>query len=302
LEGIERFVDVGAIRTRYFEAGAGPTVLLIHGGQFGSHNVALSSFDWEPNIRELARSFHVVALDKLGQGRTDNPDTPDDYRMSAVVRHVRSFADAVGIQDFHVVGHSRGALPAARVAIDAPGRVRSCTFVDSNTLGPGEGRNEVVHANPPQPRLSRESQRWVLERYSFRPDHITGAWLDELEAIVGLPKYREASDLMERQDLRFRQFLPDLEREKERTLRDIADGGIRSPCMVVWGYNDPTAPLHQGLALFDLVAKSQPRSHLHVLNEAGHFSHREQPKTFNYLLREFIVAAETAAAAVHRRR
>ena len=34
------------------------------------------------------------------------------------------------------------------------------------------GRNEIVMANPPQPRLSKQSQRWILERYSFSYDHI----------------------------------------------------------------------------------------------------------------------------------
>ena len=47
----------------------------------------------------------------------------------------------------------------------------------SNTLAPGISKNETVMANPPLPRLSRESQRWVLQRYSFGYEHITEEWV-----------------------------------------------------------------------------------------------------------------------------
>ena len=71
---------------------------------------------------------------------------------------------------------------------------RSHTFtafelVDTNTLAPGISKNETVIANPPLPRLSRESQRWVLQRYSFGYEHITEEWVDTMMRVVALLKY-----------------------------------------------------------------------------------------------------------------
>jgi len=61
--------------------------------------------------------------------------------------------------------------------------------------------------------------------------------------------------------------------------------------MIVWGYNDPTALIEQGRRLYDLIASTERRTFMHVLNRAGHFSFREQPEQFNHILRGFIDAA-----------
>ncbi|MDE0345911.1 MAG: hypothetical protein OXI66_09040, partial [Boseongicola sp.] len=73
-----KFIEVDGIRTRYFTAGEGAPLVLFHGGQFGSQNLAESACDWELNVQGLSRWYRVFAVDKLGQGYTDNPKD-DDY-------------------------------------------------------------------------------------------------------------------------------------------------------------------------------------------------------------------------------
>ena len=102
-----KFVDVDGIQTRYFEAGSGETVLLVHGGNFGSPHCCDCSLDWNLNFDGLAEQFHVVALDKLGQGLTAIPSNENDYTMDAVVRHTLRFMEILNLSDVHVVGHSR---------------------------------------------------------------------------------------------------------------------------------------------------------------------------------------------------
>jgi hypothetical protein len=60
----------------------------------------------------------------------------------------------------------------------------------SNTLAPGISKNETVVADAPLPRLSCESQRWVLQRYSFGYEHITEEWVGYDDGVVALPKYQ----------------------------------------------------------------------------------------------------------------
>ena len=137
----EKFVDVDGIRTRYFEKGAGEIVVLFHGGSFGSTTSADSADDWDLNFDGLARWFRVFAVDKLGQGYTDNPAN-DDYTMDAVVRHAAGTLHALGIAGAHLVGHSRGGYLVCRLTVERPELVKTCTIVGSNTCAPGTGRND----------------------------------------------------------------------------------------------------------------------------------------------------------------
>jgi len=188
----EKFIDVNGIRTRYFEKGAGPIVVLFHGGHFGSHDAADCAEDWSLNFDGLAHWFHVYAVDKIGQGYSDNPQRDEDYTMATVVNHAYGFLKALGLRHVHPVGHSRGAYLVARLTLEHPELFDSCILVDTNTLAPGISKNETVMANPPKPRLSRESQRWVLQKYSYGFEHISEEWLDVMMNIAALPKYQEA--------------------------------------------------------------------------------------------------------------
>ena len=283
-----RFIDVDGIRTRYFDKGSGEVLLLVHGSHFGTPDACESALDWEFNFDILARSFRVIAMDKLGQGYTGNPKTDADYTMAGTVKHAARLIETLGLQDVHVIGHSRGGYVVARLTLDHPELVRSCVIIDSGTLAPGPSKTEYIMSNAPKPRLSRDSQRWCIEHYSFRPDHITQTWLDEAENIAKSTKYQETVRKMENEDLKRKQFLTHLAVHKEETLNWIMQGKLTQPTLLVWGYNDPTAELKRGQLLFELIADANPKSEMHVINRAGHFCYREQPETFNQVIKGFV--------------
>ena len=284
----ERFIDVNGIRTRYFEKGSGEVLVLFHGSHFGTTDACDSAIDWELNFDNLAQWFRVIAVDKLGQGHTDNPKSDDDYTMAAVVRHAYEFLVKMGLENVHLVGHSRGGYLVSRLTLEHPELIRSCIIVDSGTLSPGPSKTEFIMANAPKPRLTRESQRWVFEHYSYSDKHITETLLDAAVQIANLPKYQEAVRNMEDQGLKRSRFQPQLALEKEETLNWIMQGQLKTPTLLVWGYNDPTASLKRGQYLFELIADSVPISEMHVINQAGHFCYREQPETFNQVIRGFV--------------
>jgi len=82
--------------------------------------------------------------------------------------------------------------------------------------------------------------------------------------------------------------LPHLARQKDETLGLIRDRGLGTPTLLAWSYNDPTATIEQGHALFDLIARATPDARMYIFNRAGHFSYREHPVEFNDMLRGFI--------------
>ena len=109
------------------------------------------------------------------------------------------------------------------MTLENPARIKSNIMVDTNTLGPGQGRNHIAFADTPKPYLSRGSQRWVMENYSWNPKIVTEDWLDELMRVAALPKYLESVRKMLDEGLLDRVFVPRLGREKRDTLRP-ADG------------------------------------------------------------------------------
>jgi 2-hydroxy-6-oxo-6-(2'-carboxyphenyl)-hexa-2,4-dienoate hydrolase len=50
------------------------------------------------NFDGLAELFHVFAVDKIGQGFTDNPKRDEDYTMAAVVQHAYGFLRTLGLR------------------------------------------------------------------------------------------------------------------------------------------------------------------------------------------------------------
>lgn len=282
-----KFVDVDGISTRYFEMGSGETVVLFHGGNFGSHHGADCAADWNLNFDGLAEECRVIAVDKIGQGYTDNPETDDDYTMARVVRHALGFLNALDLQDCHIVGHSRGAYLTCRMTLENPARIKSNIMVDTNTLGPGQGRNHIVFTDTPKPYLSRESQRWVLENYSWNPKIVTEDWLDELMRVAALPKYLESVRKMLDEGLLDRVFVPQLGREKRDTFDRLMSDGTKRPNLIVWGLNDPTATIDQGFGLYEIMVHREPRTEMHVFNHSGHFSYREHPEAFNRLILDY---------------
>ena len=285
-----KFVDVDGIRTRYFEAGSGETVLLVHGGNFGSPHCCDCSLDWNLNFDGLAEHFHVVALDKLGQGFTAIPSSQNDYTMDAVVRHTLRFIETLNLSDVHVVGHSRGGYLTCRLTLEYADYVKSCTIIDSNTGAPGQGRNHIEFDDTPKPFLSRASQRWVLEGYSYNSKVVTEEWLDEMEQIAGIPTYRKAVELMEEGGLNERLFQPSIARGRTEMFEWLMDRGMQRPTLMVWGLNDPTATLDQGFAYYEILSLKEPRTEMHIFNESGHFTYREHPAAFNETLRSFIAS------------
>lgn len=281
------FIDVAGIRTHYLVAGSGPAVLLVHGGSFGTY---YNAFHWKPVIDRLCERYHVYAVDKLGQGHTDNPKRDDEYTMTAVIDHLNGFVDTVSLAQVCVVGHSRGALPAAYLAINRPGLVDSLVVVSSNTLPRDDPStpadfytrlDENAPESPDKQFVTREPRA-----NSFSHDHIDVAFVDRMLAIAKLDKTIHARQAMSR--LRNEVFLPDVLRCRQSVLNDLAEGKLSVPALLLWGMNDVSARVGLGYSLLTEFAMSTPDVEMHVFNQAAHYVYREQADAFCGVLSEFL--------------
>jgi pimeloyl-ACP methyl ester carboxylesterase len=288
--GEEKWLDVDGIRTRYFDQGSGERIVFIHGAQFGASDGASSAKTWALNFPVLSAWHNVIAFDKLGQGYTDNPKSDADYTMHAIVQHAIGFLEKLGKGPYHVVGHSRGGYVVSRLALERPDLVKTCVCVSSGSLSPGTTRTRIVHKDPPQPQLTRESIRWFCERYSYNPKIVTEDWLDGSIAIAQTEKNKIAVAKMNAGGLSQKQFLPQLAKQRAETHRWLLQRGMPCPTLVVWGYNDPAADIANGMQLIELFMEKQRDTEVRIFNKSGHFVMREHPAAFNRLIDTYVDA------------
>jgi pimeloyl-ACP methyl ester carboxylesterase len=230
----------------------------------------------------------VIAFDKLGQGYTDNPLRDEDYTMAAVVDHAASFIRALELPPVHLVGHSRGGFAAASLSLRYPDIVRSLTLVNSGTLMPTVNMNEAVLTPCPYPAFSREGARFIYEGYCCSPESVTEEWIDTVMAVLSLEKSRVSAKKMVEEGLKARLFLPQLAMLKRETLNLINEGLLRRPVQIFWGADDRTSRVEGGLAVFDMIAKHNRQTYLHIVNRSGHFVYREQAAQFNDTMTRFV--------------
>jgi len=282
-----KFVTVDGIKTRYFETGKGDNLVLISGGRFGTF---YNAYHWSLNFDELSRHFQVYAFDKLGMGFTDNPKSDGEYTMAAMIEHARGFLRALGIRRATLVGHSRGALPAARIAVDHPELAQALIIFDGNTLppeDPGEPKDfyaKLEIGAPPIPDREFVCREPIAN--SFSKNHITEDFVQEMLKIGKLPKLLEARDKMEHR--LNAQFLSDVRKKKCETLDMIRAGRLKAPTLIIWGVNDESSPMKVGLDLLHLISSVVDRTQFHAFNHAAHYVFREHAREVNELVTNFV--------------
>jgi pimeloyl-ACP methyl ester carboxylesterase len=95
----------------YERFGAGPPVILLHGG------LANSAY-WGNQVRFLAKDHTVIVIDSRGHGRSTRDDRPYTYELMA--SDVVAVMDALKIEKAPVVGWSDGAIIGLVMAMKHP--------------------------------------------------------------------------------------------------------------------------------------------------------------------------------------
>lgn len=127
LDGVtSHTLETARLRVHALTSGpdGGTPVLFVHG------NVSSSTF-WEETMLRLPAGFRGVAVDLRGYGDTERKPIDATQGMDDHAADVLAAADALGLDRFHLVGHSMGGGVAMKVLLAAPARVRSLVLVDS---------------------------------------------------------------------------------------------------------------------------------------------------------------------------
>lgn len=291
-----KFVDVKGVKARYYEAGQGEPMVLIHGGSTGGSSTANV---WSRNIPALSKKFHVFAVDRLGSGLSGNPTDPKDYDTPGQVEFIYQFIQALKLNHIHLVGHSAGGAVALYTAINHPEMFKTLVIVAEGPENPSAGNGPTRL----EPALKKCPDQNVYEGLKCRVEAL--AWLpttfdDEYWKadvyMATLPKSKEARAAVAARagdPQRAKDSAAYREQMWDRVRRD---GVLQMPVLIYsgkndvldWSVADPTAMLRGELGLFDILATKNTRVQMNIINQGGHFMYREHPEEFNRDLIAFI--------------
>lgn len=119
-----RTVRVGSVDTFVAEAGAGPSVLLLHGNP-DTHTV------WSGVVARLAETHRCIAPDLPGFGQSRAP-RDHDCSLEAQAAWVRGLLVALELPSVHLVVHDVGGPYGLAFASQDPQSVRTLTIFNTN--------------------------------------------------------------------------------------------------------------------------------------------------------------------------
>lgn len=279
LAPFERSIHLKGSRARvsYFDAGPrdAPVVVLIHGLQDEADT-------WRHVFAPLAEKQRVIALDLPGFGRSDKQART--YSVTFFANVVVELMDRLGIHYATVIGNSLGGMIAETVALEHAARCSRLVLVDGT----------IAIVKRPATNHSLLTQLFFLPRVDkrnfelLRPNHNLA--FDTLQPyyadLRGLPPadreflfqrvnervwdepQRLASLSVQQQLPRF--FLGEGRRLAQRIPK------LPVPTHIIWGERDHILDIENGKAR----AASQAGATLHVIANAGHLPHQEQPQAF----------------------
>lgn len=132
------YVEHDGVRIWYAAYGAGPPVILLHGGLGHGGN-------WSYQVPALTSAgYRAVLIDSRGHGRSTRDARPFAYELMA--SDVLAVMDALDLETASFVGWSDGAIIGLILAMTAPMRVSRVFFFGGN-MDTG-GVREIAWPNP----------------------------------------------------------------------------------------------------------------------------------------------------------
>lgn len=266
----ENYAEVDGLKLCYQEFGQGDTVLIVPG-------LGTSIDFWQLNIPVLARSFHVVAVDPPGFGKSDKPDA--GYELSWMNSKIIAFMDARGIDRVSVIGGSMGGHLALLLALDHPDRVDKLVMMGSTGDWP-----------PPGPLLRPGLKGLWNER--IVNDYLRGHWPAIFQKMVLHPNEMTQRLLRYQMALRadYDRFWPE-GRASARAIRSIFFSScrdrlaeVRVPVLLVWGQSDQIHTPEHARFMHQRI----PNSSLVILANSGHEAMIDQTEKFNDAVVSFL--------------
>jgi pimeloyl-ACP methyl ester carboxylesterase len=258
------FAPVDGTRLFYEVKGAGPSIVLIHGGQ-------LDCRMWDDQFTVLSKRFMVIRYDVRGYGGSFLPD-----RLYSDADDVAGLLDYLKVDKAHIVGLSLGGRIAIDFALVHPRRVHSLTLAGPGLAG---------HESPNAAEVDLRMWNLVKSARDEGPAKVSELWLKDPFMAPAMEQSRLVP-LLER-----------LARENahcwlgnpvlQRSPKPLAAGRlqeVKAPTLLVIGNRD----VPQATATVEALEQGIKGSKKVVMKGAGHMVNMEKPDEFNEALLSFL--------------
>ncbi len=241
----------------YLEGGASnaPAILMIHGFSADKDN-------WTRYAGAFVENYRVIAPDLPGFGeQTRHPGW--DYRLGTQVERLRAFAQAVGLESFHMVGNSMGGHITALYALAYPQQVLSAALFDNAGID-----------SPQQSDMRKQLEQGVNPLLTESVDDFDRVLSYTMEAPPFLPwpvkplKAREALAARDFNDYIFGQIINDRASGLEDRFADIS-----VPVLILWGRQDRLLDVSS----VDVMKAQLPSARVVIMEDTGHLPMVERP-------------------------
>ncbi len=261
----------------YVESGEGDAILLLHGASIGWGA-------WHLNIVELAKYFHVYALDLPGSGHSQ----PVDFRNLTIdedyVKVVVQFIIRNNLKKVNLIGHSFGGVVAIKIALEYPDLVNKLILV--NPLGfsskipnsqKAVGIYRIAHflsrtaVKPNRKNMEKFVKDPLYDQSSVDPEFVDYFF-------EGVTKHKSSHPLLFMNSLTRR-----LKMKAEVVILDRLED-INKPVMVIIGEKDRMLPIKKILKKIRLI----PGVKVELFRETGHVPPIEKSEKFNNTVLKFL--------------
>ena len=248
---------IGDETWHYLEGGpkGAEVVLLIHG--FGG-----DKDNWTRFSKSLTGSYRVIAPDLPGFGESArHPDW--DYSLPPQRSRVNGFVQALGLEQFHIVGHSMGGHLAALYTHKYPGQVLSMAlFNNAGVNAPDESDMQRALAKGENPLIVDS--------------------LEDFDGLIALASYKKpfvpwpvkgvlAQKALDRAE--FNQFIFESLKSDHLTSLEPILTDIENPALILWGEYDRI--LH--VSSVNVMQPLLSRAEVVIMKDTGHLPMLERP-------------------------
>ena len=251
--------------------GVGTPLVLVHGYLGGSSQ-------WDGLLPALSQHFEVFTLDLAGYGKASHLAAPTD--MADHARNVLATLDHMGIERFHLLGHSMGGMIAQEITRQASHRVDKLVLYATGPLGCIPGRFET---------MARSRERLRDDGVHRTARRICATWLLDCEASPAFEALAALATQASEQAASAGLSAMEAWDGREHL------GRIEQATLVIWGERDRTYSWSQ----IEMLWRCIPGASLAVLPACAHALHLERGALFCTLLVEFLAQEGNPHPAEH---
>jgi pimeloyl-ACP methyl ester carboxylesterase len=253
-------ITVNGVRLAYDEAGAGPSVVWVHGSWTDRRGADLV-------VPLLAEHYRVIIYDRRGHSQSERPPGPQG--VTAHVKDLAALVEHLDAAPAHLVTNSFGGEIALKLAVRQPELVASLCLHEPPLFG--------ILADDPEMKL-------VLEDLQTRLDHVI-AGLEQgnneaaarlfMETVAMGPGAWDALPEQMRRTFTYNAptWLDDVHDPTQGVL-DIGQlAALSLPVLLTGGGR--SGP--EFSAVLDCLADALPKAHRYTIADAGHVPHLTHP-------------------------